>query len=110
MNVYELPIAHEMKLSQKDARKKVFAQLPSPILLNYALWLCHLRWIVIVILTLFGILGFFPDIIQFFGLRSQTAWVIVTAGILIILNMVYLKNIIQMKRAKTYDNIIVYDN
>ncbi len=106
MSVYELPIAHEMKLLKKDARKRVFTQLPFPILVNYALWFCRFRWIAILILTSFGILGYFPDIIQFFGLRFQTAWAIATAGILSITNIVYLKHIMQMKRAETYDNIM----
>ena len=59
------------------------------------------------ILTLFGILGFFPDIIQSFGLQSQTTWAIVAAGILTVTNMIYLKHIIQMNRAETYDKIMI---
>lgn len=87
MNVYELPIAPELKLTQKDARKRVFAPLPSPLLVKYALWFCRFRWIVIAILTAFGILGFFPDIFQYLGLRSYTAWAFVTAGILFVSNI-----------------------
>ncbi|MFC1691899.1 sensor histidine kinase [Candidatus Latescibacterota bacterium] len=106
MNVYELSVIPEVNLSQKDTQKRVFTQLPLPILMKYALWFCHLRWIVIGLLTIFGILGFFPDSIQFFGLHPQTSWAIVTAGMLIIINIAYLKHIMQMKRAETYDSIM----
>ena len=106
MNVYELPIASEMKLSQKNTRKRVFTPLPLSLLVKYALWFCNFRWVFIAILTTFGILGFFPDIIQYFGLHSHTVWAFITAGILFVLNIGYIKHIMQMKKSETYDRIL----
>ena len=106
LNVYELPIKPEIKLSQKDTRERVFTQLPFSILVKYALWFCNLRWFFIAILTTFGILGFSTDIIQFFGLRPQTGWTFFTAGILFILNIGYIKHIKHSKRSVTCNIIL----
>ncbi len=106
MNVYELPIVPEIKLSKKNAQKRVFTSLPLPLLVKYALWFCNFRWGFIAILTIFGILGYFSFIFQHFGLHSNTVWALVTAGILSVLNIGYIKHVNQMKNLGMYDNIL----
>ncbi len=107
MNVYELPISSEINLSQEDTHKRVFTSLPLPLLVKYAVWFCNYRWIFIAILTILGTVGFSPAILQYFKLRSDTTWAFVTAGILFVLNILYIKHVRDMKRAEKYDRILV---
>lgn len=55
-----------------------------------AVWFCQLRWIVVTILATAGVLGWFPDVLQYWGLRVSPGWALATAGALIVLNSFYL--------------------
>ena len=87
--------------------KKTQASLPLPLLVGYAQWFCYLRWAVIAILTMFGFLRYFPVVFQYFGFYPFTSWAVITAGILVIANIGFLKHIAVIKKSGSYDTIMV---
>jgi signal transduction histidine kinase len=85
---YELPLPQELPT---DAEISVSERpLPESLLVHNTLWFCRLRWLVISILISFGILGLFPGVIDYFGIRSPGVWPFATAGILIFNNIAFL--------------------
>ncbi len=74
--------------------------------MKYALWFCNIRWFLITLLTIFGILGFFPSIFKHLGLHSDTIWALISAGILFILNIGYIKHIMLMKKSEKHDRVL----
>lgn len=86
----ELPVYTEIKGSEKP--------LPESLFVQNVLWFCRLRWLVIAILVLYGILGLFHGVIDYFGMRSPGVWPFATAGILILSNIAFL----YFARSKTF--------
>ncbi len=107
MAVYDLPLESDNFFRQEGTTKKAFAPLPIHLLVKYALWFCRFRWVVVIILGSFGLFGFFPDFILFFGLKPQTSWAFFIALFLGITNMGYLQHVKKMKKAEKYDRIMV---
>ena len=85
--VYELPLPEGLSV---DAEIKSEKPLSEPLLVQNALWFCRFRWLVITILVSYGVLGLFPGVINYFGIRTPGAWPFVTAGILILSNITFL--------------------
>ncbi len=106
MNTYDLPFESNDSINREDTIRKLYEPLPSSLLINYVLWFCHFRWIVVIALTAFSLLRFSPEIIQSIGLRPQTSWALITAGILVVLNIGYLKHVTYMKKWEEYDKIL----
>jgi len=92
---YELPLPQE--LSADAEIKSSERPLPEFMLVQNALWFCRFRWLVIATLVSYGILGLFPEVLGYFGIRSPGAWPFVTAGLLILSNLAFL----YFARAKT---------
>jgi two-component system phosphate regulon sensor histidine kinase PhoR len=68
------------------------ASLPEPLLLQNVVWFCRIRWIVVALLALFGLLGLFPPFEHVLGLRTHLHWPIVTAGVLALANLGFLSH------------------
>ncbi len=69
------------------------AALDASLLAENALWFCYLRWVVIAVLTVFGLLGILPGFFASMGLRKPGVWPFVTAGVLVLTNVAYLASI-----------------
>jgi signal transduction histidine kinase len=93
---YELPLPQE---PPADAKIKGSERpLPEVLLVQNALWFCKFRWLIIVTFVFYGILGLFPGVVGYFGIRSPGAWPFATAGVLILSNLVFL----YLAQAKTF--------
>ena len=93
---YELPPAEELPVpascgeDQSGDGRTSERPLSQALLAQNASWFCQLRWLVIAILVGYGILGFFPGLIRYLGLRSPGVWPFVTSAILTVNNLVFL--------------------
>ncbi|MHC4559978.1 MAG: histidine kinase dimerization/phospho-acceptor domain-containing protein [Planctomycetota bacterium] len=86
--VYELPLPQELPA---DAEIKGFERsMPESLLVQNALWFCRVRWLVVITLVCFGVLGLFPKSIDYFGIRPPGAWPFVMASILALCNLAFL--------------------
>jgi signal transduction histidine kinase len=86
--VYELPLPPEISTSAEI--KGVKRLLPESLLIQNVLWFCRVRWLIIIALAFYGILGLFPRSIGYLGIRPPGAWPFVTAGILALSNLTFL--------------------
>jgi two-component system phosphate regulon sensor histidine kinase PhoR len=86
--IYELPLPQEPPVDTEI--RGLERPLPEPMLVQNALWFCRFRWLVISIIVSYGILGLFPGVIDYFGIRSPGVWPFATAGILILGNITFL--------------------
>jgi len=94
MNAYDLPITEKADVSQQNTNRRMYyTPLPLPLLVQYALWFCNFRWLFIALLTVYGILGFFPAVFERHGLHTSTGWAFVVAFILSALNIVYIQHL-----------------
>ncbi len=94
--VYELPLPLEPAAGAEI--KGVERPLPEFLLVQNILWFCRVRWLIIIALALYGILGLFPGSVAYLGIRSPGAWPFVTAAVLILNNLIFLFFV----RAKTH--------
>jgi len=85
---YELPLPQELIVDAEI--KGPERPLPESLLVQNALWFCRLRWLSVAILVSYGISGLFPEVTDYFGIRSPGIWPFATAGILIIGNIAFL--------------------
>jgi signal transduction histidine kinase len=85
---YELPLSRELSGETKTGA----SQRPPPqeLLLQNVSWFCQLRWLVIAILVFYGILGLFPGLTTYFGLRPAGLWPFVIAAALTASNLVFM--------------------
>lgn len=60
-----------------------------PLLRENAIWFCQLRWIVVAVLGVAGVAGFFPDALAVAGLVIHPARLLGTAALLAALNAVF---------------------
>jgi signal transduction histidine kinase len=60
-----------------------------PLLRENAIWFCQLRWIVVAVLALIGVAGFFPQALGTVGLVIPPHWPLGTAVLLALLNAGY---------------------
>ena len=101
--VYELPLPQELPV---DAEIKGEGKsLPKSFLIRNALWFCRVRWLVIVTLICYGVLGLFPHSIDYFRIRSPGTWPFVMAGILTFFNLVFLF----FARFRTFPSKIIFN-
>ena len=76
--------------------------LDHSLLAENVLWFCYLRWAVIAVLTVFGLLGIVPGFFASIGLRRPGMWPFITAGVLTLANAAYLASI-KITVSKTKD-------
>lgn len=102
---YELPLTEELSASSGEDQnrdgKTSERPLSQALLAQNVSWFCQVRWLVIAILVSYGILGFFPSLVNYFGLRTPGVWPFVTAAILTISNLVFLYFARQAAGSKT---------
>ena len=75
------------------------AHLPEEMLLRNVLWFCRLRWIVVGVLAVFGVLGQFPELLPRVGLTAHPAWPFAAAGALLLANLAFLAHARLLARA-----------
>ncbi|MCP4609108.1 MAG: hypothetical protein GY845_10395 [Planctomycetes bacterium] len=101
--VYELPLQQELPVdAEVEGEGK---SLPKSFLIRNALWFCRVRWLVIVTLICYGVLGLFPGSIYYFKIRSPGMWPFVMAGILTFFNLVFLF----FARVRTFPSKIIFN-
>ncbi|MGO8705373.1 MAG: sensor histidine kinase [Candidatus Brocadiia bacterium] len=86
---YELPLSPGDALPASSV-PLARAALPEPLLLQNVLWFCRVRWIVVALLALFGIMGLFPQFERVLGLRAHLHWPIVISAVLALANLGFL--------------------
>ena len=88
---YELPLPTGSDPAlPSDAGDRDSACLSPPLLAEHALWLCRLRWAVVVVLVGFGVLGLFPVLRHGTYLRLRADWPLAMAGVVAVYNLVVL--------------------
>ena len=107
MNVYKMPLIPDDVVPMRETAITTHFPFLSPMLIKYVLWFCHFRWIVAILFTLFGLLCFFPGIIQPLGLKSQTSWAFLTAGLLVLSNMIVSLHIMKMRKLENNEFIML---
>jgi len=75
--------------------------LPGPMLYRNLMWFIHLRWVVVVILTVFTISGYIPGLFHSLGLRHYIYWPLIAAGVLLFANLMFLWNAKRLARKPT---------
>ena len=95
---YELPLAGDGRPEER-VRGRATPYLSESLLLRSAVWFCRLRWIAVVVLLVFGILGLFPTWLPRIGLRAHTEWPFGAAAVLTMANVVFLVNVQRLTRA-----------
>jgi signal transduction histidine kinase len=90
MSTYELPLLPAESRTVQSAPQVRGDSLPEAILAKNAMWFCRLRWVIIGILVVFGVVAFFSGVVRRVGLRPQPDWPFVIAGILAVSNLLYL--------------------
>jgi signal transduction histidine kinase len=87
---YELPLPQSRPVAAEAAAGRRGERLPEAILIRNVLWFCHLRWIVIAILMVFGLAAMSDAVVKGLGLRPPGVWPLVAAGVLVLGNVVFL--------------------
>jgi signal transduction histidine kinase len=88
----ERVISHYRLRPNKAAEPEKFVRTdeqPSlivPLLGQNVDWYCRLRWVVAAVFFVFGIAGYFPDVLPGIGLNPRTDWAIVIAALLGVAN------------------------
>ncbi len=76
--VFELPFEQELPVDIEI--KSSETTLPESLLVRNALWFCRVRWLVIVTLVCYGVLGLFQRSVDYFEIRSPGTWPFLMAG------------------------------
>ena len=88
-SVFELVFDEVPSVSQKPVKRGRFP-LPGFMLLRNAQWFCMLRWAVLSLLLVFGVLTHIPVFVQRFGLVPSQNWGIYLAIILCVSNLFFI--------------------
>jgi signal transduction histidine kinase len=85
---YELSEGKELSI-KPDAKgsERTFSE---SLLVHNVSWFCQFRWLVIVTLAFYGIVGLFPRFIGSFSMRPPGVWPFVTAAVLVLSNLTFL--------------------
>ncbi|UCF98820.1 MAG: HAMP domain-containing histidine kinase [Spirochaetaceae bacterium] len=62
----------------------------APLLEQNVTWYCRLRWVVAAVFFVFGIAGYFPEVLPPIGLNTDTRWAVVLAALLCVANTGFL--------------------
>ena len=89
MASFELSLDDDAELISA-ATVKESAPLPPAMLVQNVIWFCRLRWGIIIIFGVFGGLSIFPDLLEHIGLRTDTRWALIIAGLLTLENIYFL--------------------
>jgi signal transduction histidine kinase len=78
----DIPVSAELKGGESP--------ISESLLVHNVSWFCQFRWLVIVILLFYGVVGLFGQLIEPFGIRRPGAWPFTTAAILVLSNLAFL--------------------
>ncbi|NQT19287.1 MAG: HAMP domain-containing histidine kinase [Planctomycetes bacterium] len=92
VRIYELGPSASGPLLPDSEQKRNAGSLPGPLIVENELWFCRLRWIAIAILVAFGLLGLAPQTGRLLGLYSHAAWPFVTAAVLTLMNVAFIRH------------------
>jgi len=90
MHAYELPLETNRPSPSATAEHGLSDSLPEGLLAENARWFCRLRWLVVALLVLFGVMGLSWDLFRSLGLRQPGVWPFVIAGMLALGNVGFL--------------------
>jgi len=76
-----------LRRSEDDASER---PLSESLLVHNVSWFCQFRWLVIAVLAFYGVVGLFPGLIEYFGMRRPGVWPFVTSAILVAGNLTFL--------------------
>ena len=107
MHDYEMPLLPDEVVQMREASTSTHFPFLAPMLIKYALWFCHFRWVVALLFTVFGMLSFFPGIIRPLGLRPQTSWGFLIAGLLAVSNTVFISHVMKMRTLEKNESIML---
>ena len=99
MSSYELPLPAGGPSPAPAASSETFVYFPESLLVGNAAWFCRLRWIVIAILSAFGLLSLVPGLFARMGLRPQPVWPFAVAVVLSVANLGFLAHARRHARA-----------
>jgi signal transduction histidine kinase len=93
MACYSLPLAGDAsagRVAAPGGAGEIEDELPpKAMLLGHARWFCRLRWVVIAVLLLFGLVGRSQDAMAWLYLRLPGLWPLVTAAVLTVSNVFF---------------------
>jgi signal transduction histidine kinase len=87
MAVYELPLGTPVPGAALPAARRGGSTLSEALLVDNATWFCRLRWGVIAILVLFGLLSCVPGLFVAMGVQPRLVWPFGTGILLAIANL-----------------------
>jgi len=90
---YKLPFSQNDCSATHSAIKGTGSSLSEAFLIRNIYWFCYLRWIVVVILILFGILGQSDEIMRMIGINAPGFWPFFAAGFLFAVNIVFIYHV-----------------
>jgi signal transduction histidine kinase len=97
-SIYELPLSGDGPAAEPSPAEIDAAEAHRLLLDNLA-WYCQLRWAVAGILLLFGLSGFVPGLMAFFGLKGGLLWPFVLSPVLATANALFLAHMRLLKRS-----------
>ena len=74
--------------------------LPEPILLKNVQWFCRLRWGVVALLGLLGVLALVPGLLKPLGLTLRLDWPLAAAGILAVGNILFIGHARRLRQTR----------
>ena len=98
-SAFELPLRGPAKNAAAAGKEHRFVSLPDTLLVRNVTWFCTLRWTVILVLGLFGALGFFPKLCASLGIHTHTEWALAAAAVLVVGNVAFLLHARAMARS-----------
>src|SRR4030042_379422 len=85
---YELSPVRELTIkTEAKGSERPFSE---SLLVHNVSWFCQFRWLVIVTLAGYGIVGLFGGIVDYFGMRPPGVWPFVTSAVLVLSNLAFL--------------------
>jgi len=87
--VFRLPRESVQQTATVDPRREKDSH-DAPLLRENIVWFCQLRWIVVMFLLAGAIIAYFPSLLEWLGLSMTSGWLLATAGVLIVANIIYI--------------------
>ncbi len=89
---FDLPLPTADEEYKRNAVKAHIKSLPPSLLIENVKWFSQLRWIVIAVLLIFGLIGFSESLMHNYGLRQPGYWPFYFVVLLIAANLFFIKH------------------
>ena len=90
MNTYVLKHNSNNNLASQGTIEKVYEYFSEPQILENIKWYCRIRWMVITVFLIFGLLSFFPEFFQHISIKPYQKYPFIIALILALANVIFL--------------------